>query len=87
MSPETGRYAEPVPLPEPVALLLSLPLAEAAELAAPRAEGKLYMELTLSRLLSRSDMETRSEPAGNRGVSNSSSSDDAVVKVLCSYDD
>lgn len=43
MRPETLRC--------PVLLLLSLPLAEAAELGAPRAEAKLCIELTLNRLL------------------------------------
>lgn len=43
MRPETLRC--------PVLPLLSLPLAEAAELGTPRAEARLCIELTLNRLL------------------------------------
>jgi hypothetical protein len=43
-------------------LLLSLPLAEAAELGTPRAEARLYMELTLARWLAL-DSEMDDRPA------------------------
>jgi hypothetical protein len=59
MRPETLRCA--------VLLLLSLPLADAAELGTPRAEARLCIELTLNRLLPSASEKEDLEPIRRAG--------------------